>query len=535
MFKPCACLAYPTCFPTSSSPSQAFQRSYIDLEAFLNYEEKYKPCLSAPDVMPWPLDKSLMGGITESETEASDLYIMGIPFWLVRPAHEVSTSPDTNIGVKVDFEPPSSQIELEHFDPPFPPVFEGYPHRDMQRATQRIRRHWAEYVTPSRIITHQEYGSSHLESGPPQLAVHTPEVPMNSSSSSRSSKSTHEAPSSQPPAPPAFDPFKYLTPEGDNFPIMVSYWRDAIKAIQPTTKHPRRVPSGIGYFLPDPKLFTTENRAVYQVTWLAIRIAHLHAVDSNQFCGANNQHWRLALYRFRRLLQGDPDPGVPAEPPADPTSSGDRKRKGRRKPDNSRTMNPDLESMLKLFQSVTSVQWFDSVFQVTPDLLATGLPATVSAELYWELCEVGFHLELTHLDQHLLPDVYKDMDHTGDARDLLVRSVFPMTEGGTVPGGYSLMQFPNTNGGLAATLLAEQTRAISAFRDLVKVWPDCPKSISSSNGPFATTGDFDEMRALIAGFYTQSFYNCYGRPPIVPHHLPAPSLTHSAPPRLSLS
>ncbi|KAH6871940.1 hypothetical protein BKA70DRAFT_1450530 [Coprinopsis sp. MPI-PUGE-AT-0042] len=113
---------------------------------------------------------------------------------------------------------------------------------------------------------------------------------------------------------------------------------------------------------------------------------------------------------------------------------------------------------------------------------------------------------------------------------LLVRAVFPMTEGDTVPGGYSLMQFPNTNGGLAATLLAEQMRAISAFRDLVKVWPDCPKSISSSNGPFAMTGDFDEMRALIAGFYTQSFYNCYGRaPPIVPHHLPAPSLAHSAP------
>ncbi|KAH6871939.1 hypothetical protein BKA70DRAFT_1450529 [Coprinopsis sp. MPI-PUGE-AT-0042] len=253
MFQAMRMLGVSNTFPDILLAVTAFQRSYIDLEAFLNYEEKYKPCLSAPDVMPWPLDKSLMGGITESETEASDLYIMGIPFWLVRPAHEVSTSPDTNIGVQVDFKPPSSQIELEHFNP---------------------------------TVSTCEYGSSHLESGPPKLAVHTPEVPVNSSSSSRSSKSTHEAPSSQPPAPPAFDPLKVSDPEGDNFPIMVSYWRDAIKAIQPTTKHPRRVPSGIGYFLPDPKLFTTENRAVYQVTWLAIRIAHLHAVDSNQFCGS---------------------------------------------------------------------------------------------------------------------------------------------------------------------------------------------------------------------------------------------------------
>ncbi|KAH6886084.1 hypothetical protein BKA70DRAFT_1236571 [Coprinopsis sp. MPI-PUGE-AT-0042] len=518
MFQALRMLGISNLYPEILLAVTAFQRSYIDLQAFLDYEEKHKPCLSAPDVMPWPLNKSLMGGITENETEASNLYIMGIPFWLVRPAQDVCTSPDTLIGLEVDFEPPAPQIELQHFSPPFPPVFEGYPHRDMQRATQHIRRHWAEYVLPSCIITHQEYEPP-AAAGPSELAYQV-QRPLSSNRSARSSKSS-KATRPRPPPPPSFDPFKYLTPKDSHLPRMLHWWKTAIQAIEPIAKHPLHTKSSIGYFLPDPKLFALDcHRSVCQVTWLAIRAAHLHAVHSNQFTGANNQHWRLALYRFRTLLDGSPDPGAPVgQPITAPAPDKDRI---------ARTMNPQLESMLALFQTVSSVQWFASVFPVMKDLLRMGLPDTVSAEVYWEITEVSFRLELAHLDRYLLPDVYKDTT-TGDAHDLLVRAVFPMTEGNTVVGEYSLPQYPNWNGGMASTDLAEFIHVISAFRDLVKAWPNCPTAILSSTSQYPTPGAVAQMATLVARFYTQTFYNCFGWPPIIPHSLPPSALAHSAP------
>jgi hypothetical protein len=139
MFQAVRMLGVSNAFPDILLAVTAFQGSYIDLQAFLDYEEYYKPRLSAPELLTIDVDKSLMGGITESEVEASNLFIMGVPFWLIRPAHNVCTSPDTLVGMEVTFEAPSSKIILDQFDPPFPPVFQGYPHRDMQRATQRIR------------------------------------------------------------------------------------------------------------------------------------------------------------------------------------------------------------------------------------------------------------------------------------------------------------------------------------------------------------------------------------------------------------
>ncbi|KAH6888336.1 hypothetical protein BKA70DRAFT_1235429 [Coprinopsis sp. MPI-PUGE-AT-0042] len=480
MFQAIRMLGVSNPYPDILLAVTVFQRSYIDLEAFLNYEEKHKPCLSAPDVMPWPLNKLLMGGITEDETEASNLYIMGIPFWLVRPAYEVSTSPDTLIGQQVDFEPPPPEIELEHFDPPFTPVFEGYPHRDMQRATQRICRHWAQYVIPSRLITHQEYDSP-APSGPSDRA-HQVQLPSisRSSRSSTSTKSKASAP------PPSFDPSKYLTPEGDHFPRMVPSWSTAINAIRHTPNHP---PS------PEP----------------IVNTGGLRSTEYAISCKVNPTPVPLPQHLPRH--QG-------------PTTGNG---KNKRKMDPTRAMNSQLESMLALFQSVTSVQWFASVFPVTEELLKQGLPATVSAEVYWEITEIAFRSELAHLDEHLLPEVYKDMDATGDARDVLVRAVFPMTEGNTVLGDYMFSQYPNSDGGLASTFFAEEIRAVTAFRELVKAWPDCPDAITSSIGNFATPRAVRDMHTLVASFYTQTFYNCYGRPPMVPHRLPPSALTHLAP------
>jgi hypothetical protein len=142
------------------------QRTTIDLNAIIDYETIYRTRLRSPDLKDHPIDTKLMGAFTESEEEAQVMSLMGIPFYLIRPAFQITCSPSTLIGKQVAFQQPSPWIVLADFDPPLPTLFQGYPHADMQRAGQQLRLDWVDFLAPSRIITHQAYCDAEPSSGP---------------------------------------------------------------------------------------------------------------------------------------------------------------------------------------------------------------------------------------------------------------------------------------------------------------------------------------------------------------------------------
>ncbi|KAH6886608.1 hypothetical protein BKA70DRAFT_1071146, partial [Coprinopsis sp. MPI-PUGE-AT-0042] len=194
-----------------------------------------------------------------------------------------------------------------------------------------------------------------------------------------------------------------------------------------------------------------------------------------------------------------------------------------------RAMNTYLDNLLSTQQAVDSVVWFDQTITLaSSNNIHTTIPPEMSSEIIWELCEVGFRLELRHIDQCLAPHLWKGSDR--NARDEALRRVFPLEADGS-PSDYIPGVFPIADSGLASTEAGESVRATLAFRLVVSDWPDCPSTIKVAtiqpDEPSVTSLLNSVMR-----FYCQTFFDCFGRPPVVPHRLPPSALARKAPRRV---
>ena len=138
----------------------------------------------------------------------------------------------------------------------------------------------------------------------------------------------------------------------------------------------------------------------------------------------------------------------------------------------------------------------------------------IAQEILWELYELNFHFELLALDRRA---------HTGllfDAisRQEMILACFPGNEGGS-------MLVANTElacRGLAAENWKERTPYIIALKNVMKTW----RGFSGVGARWvdANSGSEEEIIALevvIAKFYTQSFFDFFGRAAIVPRRLPS--------------
>ncbi|KAH6911876.1 hypothetical protein BKA70DRAFT_1423628 [Coprinopsis sp. MPI-PUGE-AT-0042] len=529
-------------FPQILIAVAGLQRSLIDLHAIIDYETIYRPRLRAPEFKIHPLDPTLMGGITESEEEAFSMAAMGIPFYLIRPAYQL-VDPSMTFGQEVHFEPPSPLIVLADYDPPFTPLFQGYPHRDMQRAGQRLRLNWADFLAPSCIITHQEYNVGESSTGPvgepstgpvrsrveaPRISPYPQTSTQGSSVSSWSRRRSAHPPQTS--IAPAFNASKFLTPETSFFPPMVDYWKQALLLITPNPSSSLRATTHIGYTFPDPHIFTNDyNRTAYLLTWIGIRFAQFFNVDRcSKGCDTvTSQQWKLGLNTFQGLLQPtSPPPTGPNLPPPVQTQTN-RKKGSRRDKGQYRTLNTYLDELLALFKHTPNVQWFGQTFPVsTPDAFTTSLPPSVSAEIIWEVTELSFRRELREVDAHLLPHIWK-LPTKATKRDELVRCVFPLDHGVVCPA-YTLLEYPNNDEGLLSPLLTERARAIMAFRQLASSRPRSPPALRETR-PVNTEDEVAALEKQVAVFYCQIFHDCFGRPPIVPHRLPPSARQHNAP------
>ncbi|KAH6889567.1 hypothetical protein BKA70DRAFT_1442400 [Coprinopsis sp. MPI-PUGE-AT-0042] len=472
-------------FPQILIAVAGLQRSLIDLHAIIDYETIYRPRLRAPEFKIHPLDPTLMGGITESEEEAFSMAAMGIPFYLIWPAYQL-VDPSMTFGQEVHFEPPSPLIVLADYDPPFTPLFQGYPHRDMQRAGQRLRLNWADFLAPSRIITHQEYNVGESSTGPvgepstgpvrshveaPRISPYPQTSTQGSSVSSWSRRRSAHPPQTS--TAPAFNASKFLTPETSFFPPMVDYWKQALLLITPNPSSSLRATTHIGLLQPT-----------------------------------------------------SPPPTGPNLPPPVQTQTN-RKKGSRRDKGQYRTLNTYLDELLALFKHTPNVQWFGQTFPVsTPDAFTTSLPPSVSAEIIWEVTELSFRRELREVDAHLLPHIWK-LPTKATKRDELVRCVFPLDHGVVCPA-YTLPEYPNNDEGLLSPLLTERARAIMAFRQLASSWPRSSPALRETR-PVNTEDEVAALEKQVAVFYCQVFHDCFGRPPIVPHRLPPSARQHNAP------
>jgi hypothetical protein len=136
--------------------------------------------------------------------------------------------------------------------------------------------------------------------------------------------------------------------------------------------------------------------------------------------------------------------------------------------------------------------------------------------ILWELYELSFHYELLALDRVMARALWAESLHT-NCRDLLY-SVFP--ERSFVVRWSSPL--PDDDGSMWSHCIDDIFPYVESFRELLSSWEDAPARLSAPLDvrTFDATMYFKVMQPA-CNFYVQCFFDHFGRPPVVLHHLPA--------------
>ncbi|KAH6873967.1 hypothetical protein BKA70DRAFT_1449804 [Coprinopsis sp. MPI-PUGE-AT-0042] len=486
-----------------------FQRTALAIDAFLQYVNLYLP-------------RGSMGPKTRF-----------IDLWVICSAVLPTTSPSRTTSIalaysNVEFElPPIVDWEAK---PPFRTVHRGPPSVAFITHLQRLNFQLLDiYQQPSFIETEQDLTLTTqaplpASTGPTRQDPHTsrssPYHP--SASSSTLARARSFAQPAKVPTPSTITPPgpKYLTPKGDSFPPMIPSWKAAILAIHVKEENPLLDRHRIGYFFPDLRVFHDENN----------RSAFRRSDSSTESSGGcsstpfdSDSPARPPVFPHRLRLFHLDLPGVASRilrilqwlqrHHPQPTSADNRRQSGY------------LERMTALLRDTNEVVWFNQEFRFSANADTNSIPPSVIAEVQWEIAELAFRFELRHIDKRLAPQEWAgDKEST---RDDMICAVFPREVDGSA-GGYSLSMFPNRDGGFASLDIQERIRAVVAFQSIVKSWPECPAKIKLA-APKADHTSLQETLDNLTHFYSQTFFDCFSRPPVVPHCLPAASLKRAAP------
>ena len=132
-------------------------------------------------------------------------------------------------------------------------------------------------------------------------------------------------------------------------------------------------------------------------------------------------------------------------------------------------------------------------------------------EIIYDVFDHSFRYELFMLDRLLCPDIWAE---DPASRTNLIAAVFGCT---SVLAQWA-DPFPNVNMGLMAIDYRDRKPYIEAFRLLLVNWPSAP--MLPPLPVDASLNDTVLLEKKIALFYCQHFFDSYGRPPILPHHIP---------------
>ncbi|KAH6874843.1 hypothetical protein BKA70DRAFT_1128834 [Coprinopsis sp. MPI-PUGE-AT-0042] len=189
--------------------------------------------------------------------------------------------------------------------------------------------------------------------------------------------------------------------------------------------------------------------------------------------------------------------------------------------------HPVLSEMPLRHDDVQEIIWLDSqILLSTVDKLVEKLTPAITAEVLWELHEMGFRLELLALDQALAPEKWSS---NSVSRELAIRKVFPSSDGKVAE--FFVGSIPNRNQGLASFDWKERLKSIAALRDLMLAWSTCSSDIRRSP-PLAKLTSQEAAACVerdVVEFYFSSFANHFDRLPIPPARLPYASRARSEP------
>jgi hypothetical protein len=307
---------------------------------------------------------------------------------------------------------------------------------------------------------------------------------------------------------------KLLEPSHLLLPPSIAAWSAALSEVD--TNPGNRVakysnfPNGLAF--PDPALFvgvqTEAKQANYFANWIIHRSSLLFRVSMPNSASKpiNNQLWRTLLNI----------------PPGGASNDADGQSAETKNAKRIKIVMDVLSDCINGEDGVSINKDTDSrISWRGMEIIPGNVPPTnITREILWELCELNFRSELVALDQraHVSPAMISPP--TLDDRESLI--------GGCLFGGDSALlsvRIEDVNKGLADPLWSERRKYLLGLYRVMESWTGFRQYAMGRHAAIlsSVSGNQDlsdeetkRLEKLVAGFYTQSFFNFFGRAPILP-------------------
>ena len=250
---------------------------------------------------------------------------------------------------------------------------------------------------------------------------------------------------------------------------------------------------GWRYWLPSPSLFANEQNLAKALRraegWLLIRPAWLDllaATTSAQLdtVGLRLEQWKVVL-------------DVQHYPPQHPGG------------EESRTV-VDRRACIAHVESLVGGSWPTDTALARWAGGQTATTIRILCEIIWEVCCVGFRLDLTALDRVLVPEEQEDQ------RRKLIQQVFG-------PLLFSYVSDTDAQTGLASGDISFRVASIEGLRQVIRRWPRATHQICCMRPINSSCAEADLLRCeqQLCNHFCQQFAESAGRAPIVPRLWPS--------------
>jgi hypothetical protein len=302
--------------------------------------------------------------------------------------------------------------------------------------------------------------------------------------------------------------------ESDIVPPNIPIWTRALQAVD---KNKARVrsdlpPSEKGFTFPDPNSLaglTPDQYAKKLVAWLSLR----PGTCSRAFVSAGRKPPTGSGAVWRSVLNIDSTTLIP-DNPCYHADNGKEMKTSKVAAAIKQLFGQELLEKLQAGQN--TVFWHDCEMPVENDHIVN-LDPNIVREIIWELFEHNFRFEVRALDMIAAPDQWDGADASITRFKTVSQAI-----GDGFDGKFIIWNdpFPRENEGLRSSRFITRLRPLESLRRLMLSWPDVPASITGSTFMAGMPADLEALEYEVVLFYCQSFFDFFGRPPIVPHYIP---------------
>ncbi|KAI6029178.1 hypothetical protein BKA83DRAFT_4489143 [Pisolithus microcarpus] len=277
-------------------------------------------------------------------------------------------------------------------------------------------------------------------------------------------------------------------------PPVMSTWHAALKDVVKDVKRVRPNAPKVAYFFPNPVLFvrgeSSDRRQRYMRNWLVSRAGWISRLSASDVSPVSPRSWWDFLNTIPERFSA--------------TFSGEQQREA------AAFFGPEL---IRVQHDIPSHVQFRDLSICIADLAS--INQLTKSKILWDLYEHNFRFELVALGRVLMPGLSSNREP--EWLDL-VRQLFPGDSELTM----CAEPFPTQNQGLGSSDPRSRCEFVEIFRKLLASWPGFPSDLVVPLLPSAPLTHVWAVERRLAIFYVQSFFDNFGRPPILPCLIPVP-------------